>query len=407
MKLAVNTRIGSLMTFLVLLFVSLASLNLINRYYYFVYIAVIFFSLNYKRKLHFDLYPVSMLLLLALSWAFFSPESSYSILGMLKPVTYLLCYIVGNSMMDDDVDYSSNKTSYTLFYWTVVAIAIGLFAHYLLNWVSNLGASERNTVDIWTGTIRAATGQAALACIPLGLAIACLFFKNSIKIKLVSIVTIILTLMYNLILSGRTLIIMFCVIAAVAFAHRFLRVKKGRISVLLILLAVIILALFVYQANIFGIRSYIEDSPFYDRFFSKNSQMELDEDRRDVKKQFFLKNMLSYPWGGMHMREEMGYAHDIFLDTYDEAGVFALLGMVFYILISVYHMFKCISDDTLSFGFRQIVLCVYVICYIEFMVEPILQGMPWLFASFCLIDGYVSRIIRHNKYVMGNGVITQ
>ena len=95
---------------------------------------------------------------------------------------------------------------------------------------------------------------------------------------------------------------------------------------------------------------------------------------------------------------------DIFLDTYDEAGIFAFLGILGYILISINHLCKCISDDTLDFGFRQIVLCVYVICYIEFMVEPILQGMSWFFASFCLIDGYVSRILRHNKNVTEGGI---
>lgn len=404
MKLVLNTKTGSFMTLMALLFISLSSLNLINRYYYFVFIAVIFFCLNSNRMIHFDLFPVSMLLLLALSWVLFSPDASYSILGMLKPVTYVLCYVVGNSLICDDDDYSENNTPYGLFYWTVTSTAIGTFVHYLLNWVSNLDASERNTVDIWTGSIMAATGQAALACIPLGLAIACLFFKNSIKIKIASIITIILALAYNLILSGRTLFILVLVVFAVAFSHRFLKLKKGRVRVFLILLAVIILLLFVYQVNIFGIRTYIEKSPFYERFFGKNNATELDEDGRLGKKQFYLENMLSYPLGGMHMRELKGHAHDIFLDTYDEAGIFALIGMIGYILISVSHLLKCLSDNTLSFGFRQIVLCVYVICYMEFMIEPILQGMPWFFASFCLIDGYVSRILRHNKNVTENGV---
>ncbi len=404
MDLSLKTRIGNFMTYFALMFISLASLNLINRYFYFIFIAVILFCLNSYRKLHFDLLPLSMLLLLSLSLLFFSPESSYSVLGMIKTLTYLLCYIMGYSLMDDDLDCSESNTPYTLFYWTVAATALGSFAHYLLNWISNGSSFEsRNTIDIWSGSEMAATGQAALACIPLGLTIACLFFKNNVKIKVASIVTVIVVLGYNLILSGRTLLFMFLIIVAVAFSHRFLRIKKGRMRVLVLLIAIILLLLFVYQANILGIRSYIEDSPLYERFFSKDSEMELDEDRRDVKKQYFLKNMFYHPFGGMHMREEMGYAHDIFLDTYDEAGIFALLGMVIYLLISISHLIKCLSDDTLSFGFRQIVLCIYVICYMEFMVEPILQGMPWLFASFCLIDGYVSRIINHNKLVNMRG----
>ena len=109
--------------------------------------------------------------------------------------------------------------------------------------------------------------------------------------------------------------------------------------------------------------------------------------------------MASHWWGGANIRAEYGYAHDIFLDTYDEAGVLAFIAISVYMLITLSHLIKCIRDDSLPFTFRQTVICLYVGVYIEFMVEPILQGMPWMFALFCLIDGYVARLLRHNKKV--------
>jgi hypothetical protein len=243
----------------------------------------------------------------------------------------------------------------------------------------------------------AATGQAALACLPLGIAIACLFIKTNRKFKIASIITIIIVLGYNLILSGRTLIVMFLTITALSFLNKLSTKKTNMLKPLIIILAIIILLIFVYQANIFGVKSFIEETPIYQRFFAEDNSTELDEDERLDKKLYHIKNFDKVIFGGVHNRAEIGYAHDIILDTYDEAGILALIGVLGYLIISFIHLVKCFKDKSLPFEFRNVVLCVYVIIYMEFMVEPILQGMPWLFASFCLIDGYVGRILIYNR----------
>ena len=383
--------------YITLLLFALATMNVIGRYYYFVYIALIFFCLKPKRKFKVDMVPVLLLSLLGLSWVLFSPTTTISIFGLVKPFTYLLCYIIGSSMIDDDDGYGSDKTPLKLFYIMVTAVSIGSFCHYLINWFTNFGSSDRNTIDICTGEPMGATGQAALDCLPLALAIALLFSETSKKIKITSIITVVLVLGYNLILSGRTLIIMLLVIVAVAFLYNMSMQKKSRMRLILIITVAIILLVYIYQSNLFNVRTYVENSPIYERFFLEDSNQGIDEDSRMRKKLYHLENMDRYIFGGAHIRQEIGHAHDILLDTYDESGVFALVGMIGYLLVSIVHLVKCLTNKSLPFEFRNIILCVYVTVYIEFMVEPILQGMPWLFATFCLIDGYVSRILRYNK----------
>lgn len=385
--------------YIVLFLVFLASMNVINRYYVFMFIAFGVFFLKPKRKIYLDTIPILLLLVLGLSWVLFSPDSTISILGVVKPFTYLLCYIMGCAMIRDDTGYSSDHTPYNLFYKTVLAVALGAFAHYIANWITNAGTLERNTIDIWTGEPMAATGQAALACIPLTLAIACIFCKNKTFIKIAAIVTVVVVLMYNLVLSGRTLLLLLLAITAVALGHRLIMQKKGSFKVLIVFIVIVLLLLTLYQSNAFGVKSYVEESPLFDRFFAEDSSMELDEDGRLDKKLYHLNNFTEHLFGGAHSREVRGYAHDIYLDTYDEAGIFAFIAVVVYVLITVWRLIQCIKDKSLPFEFRQIVLCMYVIVYIEFMIEPILQGMPWLFAAFCLIDGYVASILRHNIQV--------
>lgn len=399
MKKNLNKKGSMTMTHIVLLTICLASMNLINAYYYCIFAAIGIFCVIPRAKIHIDPLPTAMLLILAVSWMLFALTATTSMLAPIKPFTYVLCYILGSSMISRDSQISAEKTSCKLFYSLVFAIALGSLIHYLLNWIINIGASDRNTIDFWTRTPFSATGQAALACIPLALAIACLFSRTDKRIKVASAIAIVIVMIYNLILAGRTLIVMTLIIVAIAFSRRFLKLKKGKTRTLLITFTIIAALILAYQINLFGVRSFIENSPIYERFFGKASTENLGEGGRMQRKAAHIKHMLEHLWGGAHLREEYGYAHDIFLDTYDEAGIFAFIAVVVYMLNTLSHLIKCIRDKSLSFEFRQIVLCIYVGIYMEFMIEPILQGMPWLFALFCLIDGYVARLIRHNKKV--------
>lgn len=382
---------------LVLLLIFAASMNIVNRYYYFIFFAAIFFCFKPNRRLHFNLASVVALFVLAVSWLAFSPISTISVFGVVKSFVYLLCYVMGMSLLDDDKENRADKTSYKLFYTVIVVIAAGMLLHYVLNWITNAGADDRNTVDFWTKSALAATGQAALACIPLGVALACLFSKTGKRVKIAAAVVLLIILGYNLILSGRTLFLMALIVAAVAFLHKLSQQKRGKAKSILTVAVIIFAVIILYRFNFLGIRSFVESSPFYDRFFAENSSVELNEDGRLEKKIYHLRNMHRFLFGGAHIRQERGYAHDLLLDTYDEAGIFAFIAMIAYVIATVSHLIRCIKNKAIPFVVRQTVLCVYAALYIEFFVEPILQGMPWLFAAFCLIDGYVCRILKQNR----------
>lgn len=382
---------------LALMFIFLASMNLFNWFYYLIFVALAIYIIAPGHRLRFGGISSVALLVLALSWMLFSPMSKESVFSLVKPYVYFFCYMIGASMLKNSSDGFEVEKSDSLFASMTTACASGAFVHYLLNWVKNRNSSERNTIDFWTNTNVSATGQAALACFALAIAVAVLFSKNSKGKKLVAAITIVLILLYNLILSGRTLILLLLMTCVAAFLHRFLGEKKGKIKTLLVVLLVLCIIIFIFRADAFGIRSMVEDSPLYNRFFGENSVNELDEDGRWEQKLYHIQNMEKAVWGGAHIRGIIGHAHDIFFDTYDEAGVFALLGMVVYLGLTVRRLLMCLTSKTLSFGFRQRVLCIYLVAYSEFLIEPILQGMPWMFALFCLIDGYVGRVLSRSK----------
>lgn len=376
---------------LVLVFVFLATLNTINRYYYFIFAAFGLFVLCSGSKIFLN-GSFFALFLLATSLVVFSPDYSYSMLGILKTFTYLMCYVMGYGLYEYE-GFNSGKRLKS-FYISVIFVVAGPFVHYLLNWISNFSNySSRNTIDFWTKSIMAATGQAPLSCMAIALAIACLFSNTSKNVKAFSVFAVILALGYNLILSGRTLFILSLIVLVIAFIQKLINQKSQKVRFLFVTLFIILALILAYNFDLLGIRTAVESSPFYDRFFGKKASMDIDEDGRMQKKINYFKNFSLSLFGGSNLHKQNGFAHDIFLDTYDEAGIFALFAIVCYIIATITRMKKCISNKIFPFEFRQIILCLYVILYIQFMVEPILQGMPWLFASFCFIDGGVSRIL--------------
>lgn len=396
MNFKINKNIFSLKS-LILLFVFLATLNTVNRYYYFIFVAFGLFLLCNNRKIVFNM-SLLALFLLSVSMIVFSSSYSYSVLGILKPFTYMMCYILGYGLYDYENTDNNGKKS---FYLLSVVVALGPLVHYLLNWIINLSNYDtRNTIDFWTNSVLSATGQASLACIPLALVVSCVFMKTSRKIKIISIVTILAILGYNLILSGRTLLVLLLVVGVVAFIHMLKNQRTKRMHYIFVFVAVLLLLVIVYNLNLFGVKSMVESSLLYDRFYGDYASG-IEDDNRWGRKLLYLENMTDSFFGGLNLHDKFGYAHDIFLDTYDESGIFALLAVIIYIVASIHRMIKCVSNELFPFELRQIILCVYLAIYLQFMTEPILQGMPWLFASFCLIDGSLSRIIAYKKRASG------
>ena len=102
--------------------------------------------------------------------------------------------------------------------------------------------------------------------------------------------------------------------------------------------------------------------------------------------------------GGSKIKNSgVGYAHDLLLDTYDEAGVFAFLALICFMISSVRTLLKCLKDMQMQLSYRTAVLSLYVAFFVEFFVEPIIQGLPWLFMLFCCVCGIVTQVTFNNE----------
>lgn len=372
-----------------LLFLFMASMNFGAKFFYFVFLSFLVIFLI-KRCLVVDTTSVLYFLLCSVMAIYNYGEGLLSMLRCFAPFCF---YLVGSNLVSDSITAASitqtKNEAQKLGYAILVAISLGSFTHYLLNYLYNLGSSlGRNTNDIWTGHIMAATGQNALTCLMLGLSCSMLFLPPKKWHRWAAVAVIFLMLAYNMVLSCRTPLVIFAILLLAGMVYPKKNTRYGAqllkyMSYFALLFGV---GMALYALNIGGFREYIQDSRLFARFGGSIASLTDNESRSDAKL-FFISQMIKYPFGGCHMREIHGYAHDLLLDAYDEYGVTVFLLLIAVLIISVVQLFVLLRRTDYSESFKLSLLLIYCAVLLEFSVEPILAGMQWLFSCYCLLNG--------------------
>lgn len=374
----------------------LAAMNFQAKFFYFVYFSL-FLVVVTQKTLRIDRMSILYLVTCGIMAVYNHKEGMLAMLRCFAPFCF---YLVGLNFIS--AFYRQGGAMETLGtvempgYRLLVAISAGSFAHYALNYLNNLGDSlGRNTIDIWSGARMAATGQNALACLMMGLSVSMLCLPRKQWHRITAIAVIALMLLYNLVLSTRTMIVILAalLLIGVCYPKKHVLSKKQRMRSAFTIGMIAAMVALVFLMNVGAIRDYIKDSLFFNRINGTIRSMFDNGTRTSIKLQF-LKNMYRYPFGGMHMRAKFAYAHDLLLDGYDEygVGVFALLiAMLIHGGLQVY---KIVCRSAYSDYYKLALLLVYAAILLEFTVEPILAGMQWLFACYCLINGCITGLNR-------------
>lgn len=383
---------------IILLVLFLCGMNFQAKFFYFAFGLFILQCLT-KRHLYYD----------RMFWVYFLFSAVYCAYGLsagtmeaVRRLAFLCVYMVGyNSTMSHINSYEDNEGLESWVIKCILFFSAGAFFHYFLNMITNIGSSiGRNTLDVWTGKILSATGQAALVCPMVGIVIARLIAPQKKKKRIFPMIAVVIILLYNMMLAGRTLIAMllldalFCIILYSVYEDD----RNEKLKTWGILIAIVLLALALYQMNAFGIRTMFEQSNLYARFYESSTANDLTEDPRMVRKGYYLTHMWDYLWGGMHMNAQVGFAHDLLLDCYDEAGVFAAILLLIIVISSVKNVVRVARMHCFSNQNTILILSFYFCVFIQFFMEPILAGTRWLLAGFCLVNGCVNAMLKSLSY---------
>ncbi len=377
--------------FIIISLLFLAAMNFQAKFFYFIFAAFGVFTFS-KSKLKITDAVIPYILLGLLMGIYNTDEG---ILSVLRCFTYALCFILGSNFFSDRLrDNVENNflQSTEKAYRVLRVLCWGPFVHFMLNFFYNFnGTMGRNTNDIWTGERLSATIQAALACMMTGLCISMIISAKSIVLRAIYVMAIIGVLMYNLVLSGRTLPLLTLVILIIGllYFYRHEEVLSNKIKTTWIVAFILVTAALAFILNIADIRDYVMDSNLFDRLQNDIGEVNLIGGERTRRKLLFLKNMWEYPFGGLNMREQFGYAHDLLLDAYDEYGILSLFFLVIILASGISNLVCLCKNKKAPIFFKLSFLCVYVAILFEFCIEPILEGVPWMFACYCLLNGCI------------------
>lgn len=379
-------------TSFILLTLFLTAVNFANLWVYWFLLSFVLFFFTPNRKLRFDI-STAILLIFAIAMFPLNGDKSIGLSEIVQPFSYVCAYVMGSSF----ISRCKSKDGYDKVMQLIVYVfSFGFLLHYFLNFVVNISITERNTIDFWTGKTLSATCQAALACMSVGVVSALFFSNTSRKSKVLAVLCVLVIILYNLVLAGRTLLFMMVIMMLLAYGYRCTQYKQS-VGNGIYLLALLGLALLIYNNDIIGINRIFEGSNFYNRFFGDAWQGLLDDGRLDLKFKY-LKYLWDYPFGGERIRAIVGnYAHDLYLDTYDQYGVFAFLSICVYMVLSLVRMYRFLRFSNVSFEIKQIAFCVSVALNIQFWLEPIIQGVPFLLIAYCMVDGVVSAVLENNS----------
>jgi len=385
----------------VYLLLFLTAFNLFAKFYYYAFLCVLIVFLR-RRCVMINR---TMVLYLLLGCLMAVGNLHAGLLAMIRCFLFVLMYAAGYHLTTTEVlpttevhaelpwaERSSRiqKKAAAL----ILSMTLGSFAHYLANFLKSItspGLSGRNTLDIWTNQGMAATGQAALGCLAAASAAAMVLYPIRRTDRLFGGLTITALLLYNMILAGRTLMILTLGLLFADFVYLLVRMKTvyPRVQMILGVLACGGLFAFVFVQNVGGLRDLWMESNLVRRFLGESGQALLQTDRMGIKLEF-LRSMPDYPFGGLHLRAQYGYAHDLLLDAYDEYGIGVFLLLTVILITGIWEWFCLMKQEAYALPYLNLIACVYPAMLAMFLLEPIFAGFQWLFVTYCFINGIIA-----------------
>lgn len=339
-------------------------------------------------------------IIIALLNAMTRPTSIFSIF---RVVVYPCCYLIAYSVFSGIAPGKRTEIIEKL----VVAIAVFMALHSVTNFVANyvnggfaVFASGR-TIDFWSGSQSTATGQASYyffmaAVLPYAL----FYLKKSIK-KYLLLALYGVCLFHNILLGGRTfiglsIIAVVCGITISAFVDS--NKRKFVWSLILVGITICLVAL-AYSQNYFGLKTAVNESYFYRRFFAGTAYtQDIMSSARWQDKVEYLRHFFEYPFGGNHLLNEvvLNYSHELWLDTFDAVGWIPFFILWAYTFGAIKRTIYCLRT-AYSPSTKILVGSVSISLLASFFMEPILIGCPMVFVMFCFYDGMLSSITKGKR----------
>lgn len=335
------------------------------------------------------------LLMFSISWFIFS--DGHEIAGICLP----LCYLIGCNIDEHD---EKGITKFIL----LVAISLALYTtlffinNAILNGITSYNVD--NQPNIWTGRPLWPTNIMLYSSLFYSCFGYVAFSSNEISMKFRVLFCIVFAInaFYALMLSRRAALLMIILSVFFSFVYKLI-VDKDANKRKLLKIAIVICSLGIigisavlisYKFNIFGFKYFLRNTDLYVRFIRPaNIAMFFRDSGRSELRIKYLSHFFDYLWGGGKIHDIVGnYAHDLWLDVYDEAGLISFILIILYTIIFGCRLIKNIFNKSVSINFRMMSVALLVCCIAQLFLEPIMEACRAYMFGVCMIHGSLEMI---------------
>lgn len=328
----------------------------------------------------------------------YKSNSSFNWGGVIHQLALVLLFFCA-------LQLSSGINGYITIIESINVIGLGFLFHLGVTVIQNFKTgrifNSAYLINPVTGEYLAPTHYSVMLYIGLCLVAYYTFKENNRKVIrfFLSFIVIVLTLICIFMLARRMLLV---AIAIIFLCVIFYRVKAKEFKIkhnsLLLILSVCLLAMVVLLIYGDEILVKLEGTLLFTRFDGK---IELDSGRGELLR-YHLEHFFEHINGGGFKRKEYGYAHNLWLDVYDEAGwiAFVLLVIVSVMVLSNYlnGCKKCSINENEKF----LLLLVLVISVMHFITEPAYYSVVEYMWCISFILGVMDGRIGNNTKLVVN-----
>lgn len=322
-------------------------------------------------------------------FAYLDGEYSFNILLLtwwFPIISYILGYMVLNSTKNVEKGLKS----------LILIISVGNAFYGILNYITSPSfdfSTGRLIYDFWGNYPLKVTLQNTLFTLITSLLFYILFIEKKLLNKILFLIIIISSIACSIDSASRTLLIItFLVFIANLFLYLYCYRKKisKYLKIIVLISIIVVLAFIFYQNDFLGIQTMYKSSMLYQR--SLRQSLSIEGDPRFMYYFLSLEHIFRYPLGGVDF-PDFSYAHNMWLDVGGVGGIIPLIFLIIYSIQTIITLIRLIHNSKISIDVKFIIFSVFMALNINFMVEPIIQGTPYLFIFMCLINGTTYKVL--------------
>lgn len=356
---------------------------------------LLFYTLVYKRR------PVAngeMLVLLIFIALYFIIDSKLQQSNTYKfwyAVSTVSLYTYGYYMRFDGL--SREERSYKVEN-VIKIIAIAYTAYVLITVIYSSARGQfvltRNPLNLWTGTLRAATHYGTMSIIPLAYGLHLTVGNEEKRGKFVGWLLIIFAIAVAIITASRTVLLLIPLGAITAyFANIKMRGNFQRKHLNQLVGSLILLGLGVvsFVTDMFGVQTLFFRTQLGQRYLLGYAPT-LMNDGRVKNLEFFFQHLKQSLWGGGYSRTNAGNLHNVYLNVFDLSGIIPFSLLVLFTIWVVRDYKRVAKNNSVTISIRLLLLLVLSLSFVQMMLEPTMESVPVFMWCLLLICGMQNKV---------------